>query len=66
VSGYASPEQAPIAEPTPTVPPAEGTWRAPAGTATAPAPTDKPEALVGAAFAGGLVAAMILKRLGRD
>lgn len=31
-----------------------------------PSPTDeKPELLVGAAFAGGLVAALILKRLGR-
>ena len=28
------------------------------------APTDKPELMVGAAFAGGLVAALILKRLG--
>jgi hypothetical protein len=27
--------------------------------------TERPEALVGAAFAGGLVAAMILRRLGR-
>jgi hypothetical protein len=27
---------------------------------------EKPEVLVGAAFAGGFVAAMILKRLGRD
>jgi hypothetical protein len=27
--------------------------------------TERPEALVGAAFAGGLVAALILKRLGR-
>ena len=31
------------------------------------APDDNPEVLVGAAFAGGLVAALILKRLrGRD
>lgn len=28
-------------------------------------PTERPEVLVGAAFAGGFVAAMILKRLGR-
>ena len=27
--------------------------------------TEKPEAMVGAAFAGGLVFAMLLKRLGR-
>jgi hypothetical protein len=30
------------------------------------APDDNPELLVGAAFAGGLVAAMILKRLVRN
>jgi hypothetical protein len=29
-------------------------------------PPDRPEILVGAAFAGGLVAAIILKRLGSD
>jgi hypothetical protein len=29
-------------------------------------PPDRPEILVGAAFAGGLVAAFILKRLGGD
>ena len=29
-------------------------------------PPDRPEFLVGAAFAGGLVAAIILKRLGGD
>ena len=29
-------------------------------------PADRPEILVGAAFAGGLVAAIILKRLGGD
>jgi hypothetical protein len=29
-------------------------------------PSDRPEILVGAAFAGGLVAAFILKRLGSD
>jgi hypothetical protein len=28
-------------------------------------PAERPEVLVGAAFAGGLLAAMILKRLGR-
>lgn len=30
-----------------------------------PLPTDRPEALIGGAFAGGFLAAMILKRLGR-
>jgi hypothetical protein len=34
--------------------------------APAPAPpTERPEVVVGAAFAGGLVAALILKRLAR-
>jgi hypothetical protein len=44
----------------------------PAFAGTAPAPdsegspsSERPEVLVGAAFAGGVVAAMILKRLGR-
>jgi hypothetical protein len=32
----------------------------------APKPTDRPEVLVGGAFVGGMVAALILKRLGRD
>ena len=31
----------------------------------APSPTDRPEVQVGIAFAGGVLAAMILKRLGR-
>jgi hypothetical protein len=31
----------------------------------APLPTDRPEVLIGGAFAGGLLAAMILKRFGR-
>jgi hypothetical protein len=53
--------------------------RAPTGAAPAPAPgpaaltgsasagasTDNPEVIVGAAFAGGLIAALILKRLVR-
>jgi hypothetical protein len=47
-----------------------GTAAGPAGVDTtasgAGAADDKPELLVGAAFAGGLVAAMILKRLRRD
>jgi hypothetical protein len=38
----------------------DDTWASPA----APAGAERPEVLVGAAFAGGLVAAMILKRLG--
>ncbi len=39
-----------------------------AGAASAsagPTTTERPEALVGAAFAGGLVLALILKKLGR-
>jgi hypothetical protein len=62
-------------EPTPTVGAAEATTAHPAGTAlpaaSLPGPLanlpvdDHPEILVGAAFAGGIVAAFILKRLGR-
>jgi hypothetical protein len=61
-------------EPTPTVGAAEATTAHPAGTALpagslpgplANLPVDHPEILVGAAFAGGIVAAFILKRLGR-
>lgn len=33
--------------------------------APVPLPTDRPEVLIGGAFAGGFLAAMILKRLGR-
>ena len=42
-------------------------FSAPAADAFAPdaAPADSPEVLVGAAFAGGLLAALILKRLVR-
>jgi hypothetical protein len=47
---------------------------APAATAPPPPPApgaeapadDRPEILVGAAFAGGLISALILKRLARD
>lgn len=59
-------------EPTPTVPAAEASPAHPAGSASpypspaaAEAPLDRPEVQVGLAFAGGLLAAMILKRLGR-
>jgi hypothetical protein len=40
------------------------TFSNPASTGT-PAPGERPEVLAGAAFAGGFLAAMILKRLGR-
>jgi hypothetical protein len=54
-------------EPTDTVGHGQQTSSHPPGTAM-PAGgipfTERPEALVGAAFAGGLLAAMILKRLG--
>ena len=60
-------------EPTPTVSVAGATAAHPPGTAAdEPSelpfgiPPDRPEILVGAAFAGGLVAAFILKRLGGD
>jgi hypothetical protein len=57
----------PAPEPTPVVATAEATRDHPLGTA-APAgsiigPPDKPELAVGAAFAGGLVLAFILKRI---
>ena len=62
----------PTPEPPPTVAVATATTVRPAGTAadeSAGLPfgmSDRPEILVGAAFAGGLVAALILKRLGSD
>jgi hypothetical protein len=64
-------------EPTPVVGASEATAERPVGTAagseTSSGPLsslpvdvdERPEILVGAAFAGGLVAALILKRLGR-
>jgi hypothetical protein len=62
-------------EPTPVVGAAEATTERPAGTAAngiaLPGPLanlpveEHPEILVGAAFAGGIVAAFILKRFGR-
>jgi hypothetical protein len=63
----------PTPEPTPTVTVTGSTPVNPPGTAAdEPAalpfgiPPDRPEFLVGAAFAGGVVAAIILKRLGGD
>jgi hypothetical protein len=63
----------PTPEPTRTVTVTTATPAEPAGTAAGePAelpfgiPPEHPEILVGAAFAGGLVAALILKRLGSD
>lgn len=60
----------PAPEPTPTVPAAEASYSHPAGSAAPSALSpdayaDRPEVLVGAAFAGGALAALILKRLGR-
>jgi hypothetical protein len=55
------------AEPADSVPHGEQTRSHPAGSAMPEGGvplTQRPEALVGAAFAGGLLAAMILKRLG--
>ena len=61
----------PTPEPTPTVTVTRSTPAHPAGTAADDPnalpfgiPPDRPEILVGAAFAGGVVAAIILKRLG--
>jgi hypothetical protein len=66
----------PTPEPTPTVTVVAATPERPAGSTAAGGsasselpfgiPPDRPEILVGAAFAGGLVAAFILKRLGSD
>jgi hypothetical protein len=64
----------PTPEPTPTVTVVASSPAHPAGTAAPEEssglpfgiPEDRPEILVGAAFAGGLVAAIILKRLGGD
>jgi hypothetical protein len=58
------------AEPTPTVGASDASYSNPPGSAAPSgvdldALSDRPEVLAGAAFAGGLVAAMILKRLGR-
>jgi hypothetical protein len=65
----------PTPEPTPTVTVVASTPAHSAGSAAPDdstsalpfgIPEDRPEILVGAAFAGGLVAAIILKRLGGD
>jgi hypothetical protein len=64
----------PTPEPTPpttavavTPPPPHGpTGDAPAAELPFGIPPDRPEILVGAAFAGGLVVAFILRRLGGD
>jgi hypothetical protein len=50
-------------EPTPVVPPSEASYQHPVGTPWPGDTEEKPEILVGAAFAGGVVAAMILKRI---
>jgi hypothetical protein len=63
--------------PPPTEPATEATAARPAGSVAASTggegtelpfgiPPDRPEILVGAAFAGGLLAAIILKRFGGD
>ncbi len=59
---------APDPEPTPTVTHEQQTASYPAGSAEPDGGTpitERPEALVGGAFAGGLLVALILKRLGR-
>jgi hypothetical protein len=60
-------------EPTPTVGATQATFDEPAGSAAvgalppgaSAAVEERPELLVGAAFAGGIVAAMVLKRIFR-
>ena len=65
----------PTPQPTPTVTVVASSPARPAGSAAADEsssalpfgiPEDRPEILVGAAFAGGIVAAFILTRLGGD
>ena len=59
---------APDPQPTPTVSHEQQTASRPAGSALPDGGvpiTERPEAMVGAAFAGGLLFAMILKRFGR-
>jgi hypothetical protein len=56
------------AAPSPVVAPADAGPGRPAGGAVPPAvqgAAEKPEVLVGAAFAGGVVLAFLLKRIGR-
>jgi hypothetical protein len=65
-SGASPTADAAEAEPTPTVPHDEQTASHPPGTAMPEGGvpvTERPEALVGAAFAGGFLAALILKRI---
>ena len=61
-------QPAPDPQPTPTVSHEQQTASRPAGSALPDGGVpiqERPEAMVGAAFAGGLVVALILKRLGR-
>lgn len=58
----------PTPEPTPTVPASEASWSQPAGTAWdagegGAGAAERPEVMVGAAFAGGLLAALIARKL---
>lgn len=55
----------PAAEPTPTVTADQASWSHPAGTAAPAEASDRPEAKLVGAFAGGLLFATILKRLAR-
>jgi hypothetical protein len=58
-------QHAPVPGDTPPAPPPLPPPPAPASTGLASIPNDRPEVAVGAAFAGGLVLALILKRLAR-
>jgi hypothetical protein len=61
-----APTEAPAPEPVAPVPPPPVTPEIQSdGASTTAAPDDRPEIAVGAAFAGGLAVAMILKRLAR-
>ena len=68
-SGAVSSERAAAeaaSDPTPTVPGGQQTASHPAGSAMpegGTSPTERPEVLVGAAFAGGFAAALVLKKI---
>jgi hypothetical protein len=67
VDPHAPTHAGPQPEPTPVVGASEATWQQPAGSAAAAGPVvdEHPEKQVGTAFAGGLVAALFLKRLAK-
>jgi hypothetical protein len=64
--GQQRPDAPPAERPPLGTTPGLGEWPATAGAATSPDPfAERPQVFLGAAFAGGLVAAQLLKRLRR-